>query len=132
MDFVLLVLDAQHFISLLKIGLNKVLVTLSGIISEYDELGFRPTMSARSGLVQSSQSQSANVTSPVIARGKRIMDHRGSTYKADFSFNILLCHILSPLLIALFRFGIFGRANTKAAPTSKTRRYWYVRCCCIC
>ena len=54
MDFMLLVLDAQHFISLLEIGLNKVLVTLRGIISEYDELGFRPTMSTRSGLVQSS------------------------------------------------------------------------------
>ena len=132
MDFVLLVLDSQHFISLLKICLDKVLVTLSGIISEYDELGFRPTMSARSGFVQSSQSQSANMTSSVIARGKRIMDHRGSAYKADFSFNILVCHILPPLLIALFRFGIFGRAITKAAPTSKTRRDWYVRCCCIC
>ena len=128
----LLVLDAQYFISLLKVGLNKVLVTLSGIISEYDELGFRPTMSARSGLVQSSQSQSANVTSPVIAWGKRVMDHGGSTYKADFSFNILLRHVLPLPLIALFRFGIFGRAITKAAPISKTRRYWYVRCCCIC
>lgn len=72
------------------------------------------------------------MASPVIARGNRIMDHWRSTYKADLCFNILLCHVLPPRLIALFRSGIFGRAITKAAPTSKTWRYCYVRCCCIC
>lgn len=127
MNFFLLVLDIQHFIGLLEVGLSEVFVMLSGIISEYDEFGFRPTMSARSRLIQSPQSQGADMASPVIARGNRVVNHRRSTYKADFSFSVVLGLVLPLVLIALFRFGIFGRATTKAASTAKTRRRWYWR-----
>lgn len=126
MDFFLLVLDTQHFIGLLEVRLNKVFVTLSGIISEYDESGFRPTMSACSRLIQSPQPQGADMTSPVITRGNRVVDHKRSTYKADFSFDFVLRPILLLVLVALFRFGIFGQATTKAASTAG--RWWYGRC----
>lgn len=130
MDFFLLVLDPQHFIGVLEVGLNKVFVALSRIVGEYDELGFRPTMSACSRLIQSPQSQGADMASPVIARGNGIVDHRRSTYKADFSFNVILgpIHIRLLVFIALLRFGIFGRAFTKAASTAKTWRWWCGRC----
>lgn len=51
----MLILDTQHFIRLLEIGLNKVFVALSGIVGEYDEFGFCPTMSACPRLIQSPQ-----------------------------------------------------------------------------
>lgn len=127
MNVFVLVLDTQHLIGLLEVGLNKVFVTLSSIISEYDEFSFRPTMSTRSRLIQSPQSQGADMASPVIARSNRIVNHRRSTYKADFSFSVILSPILPFVLIALFGFGIFGQATTKAASTAKTRRRWYRR-----
>lgn len=41
MDFLLLVLDPKNLVHLLEIDINKVFVSLGGIICEYDMLSFR-------------------------------------------------------------------------------------------
>lgn len=149
-DFYLLVLDPKNLVHLLEISVHELFVSLCRIVCEYDMLSFclespfnqsPPTeeifgmttklghwrvahtaMSACSCLVQSSQSQSANMAGPVVAWCNRCVHHRRSTDEADFDvFGLPI--LLLGCEFALIGFGIFGRVITKGASTTESRKF---------
>lgn len=62
------------------------------------------------------------MTCPVITGRNRSMNNRRSTDEADISFFCCLIILLLACDFTPYGFGIFGRVNTKGAPTTKTGR----------